>query len=673
MAGNWSYDRLSAPHVSRHDQDITELSVNDEFRDTLGLLHVQDSQIPLRRLSSSQYALSDPPPPFSQYDPIHQHSGPDDSSRKSFDSFQSTATGSSTKKLKDLFRRRPLPKYLRGSIRRHAAADVEPARVGRGIWKDQLLSDRSFRTMAATMSVLALGMIVLIACNIKHVVNRTNLGSTSVGGTPDSCKKVTYTNTACLLIINVCATMVLGMSNTYQQIVTSLKISDLKYALSKFGDSRVGTNSPLNIRHKEKGRKRAWAAWFLLIFTSMPVHFLANSLIGPSYTQELPEVIEFNPLDRLEISTNFIATLGAKNYLSGDTSFPCWSAFRKSVPESYAYIDEIGHCQKCKKWNTEDKFANLPQPTIATKIKKSLISNLGNTALTQMLIMMFCSLALLTGSLTAAVILGSDASTRNKFCRQLRPNAPKYEECDMSSTEYFETISGGFGGFNRSLTLTSLPPDNMSHEFIAFAISNAAQFIYSLLYLMMIYNITLISQESDWGKLEYRRKRIRTTLVSGTSFNETYLLQLPKKILFPIMAYSTLTHWMLGEALQAHEAIWIEYNDGRHVEHSKYILKWAAYPLWFATVLILLMTAVCWWAFTYKREGFIPQMFGSVRVIMASTTALEGFPDNGIQWGDLGEGQRFRHAGLSAEEVGKIVPNELYAGVGGGEKDVGGK
>ncbi|RYN46496.1 hypothetical protein AA0114_g8217 [Alternaria tenuissima] len=259
--------------------------------------------------------------------------------------------------------------------------------------------------------------------------------------------------------------------------------------------------------------------------------------------------------------------------------------------------DEIGHCQKCKKWNTEDKFANLPQPTIATKIKKSLISNLGNTALTQMLIMMFCSLALLTASLTAAVL------------------------------------------------------------------SNAAQFIYSLLYLMMIYNITLISQESDWGKLEYRRKRIRTTLVSGTSFNQTYLLQLPKKILFPIMAYSTLTHWMLGEALQAHEAIWIEYSPGRHVEHSKYILKWAAYPLWFATFLILLMTAVCWWAFTYKREGFIPQMFGSVRVIMASTTSLDGFPDNGIQWGDLGgEGERFRHAGLSAEDVGKIEPHELYAG-----------
>jgi hypothetical protein len=180
---------------------------------------------------------------------------------------------------------------------------------------------------------------------------------------------------------------------------------------------------------------------------------------------------------------------------------------------------------------------------------------------------------------------------------------------------------------------------------------------------MMIYNITLISQEYDWGKLEYRRKRIRTTLVSGTSFNQDYLLQLPKKILFPIMTYSVLTHWMLGEALQTQEAIWLENRNGRHVEHSKYIITYAAYPLWLATFLILLMTGVCWWAFTYKREGFIPQMFGSIRVLMASTTQLDDFPDNGVQWGDLGEGSQFRHAGLSAEDVMKIVPNELYAGV----------
>lgn len=42
-------------------------------------------------------------------------------------------------------------------------------------------------------------------------------------------------------------------------------------------------------------------------------------------------------------------------------------------------------------------------------------------------------------------------------------------ECTASSIEHFDKISGGFGGFNRSLELTSLPPDSLPNEFIAFS------------------------------------------------------------------------------------------------------------------------------------------------------------------------------------------------------------
>ncbi|OAL47208.1 hypothetical protein IQ07DRAFT_515918 [Pyrenochaeta sp. DS3sAY3a] len=321
--------------------------------------------------------------------------------------------------------------------------------------------------------------------------------------------------------------------------------------------------------------------------------------------------------------------------------------------------DEIGHCQKCKKWNSTDKFSNQPQPTIATKFKKGLLSNLGNTALQQMSLLVFCSFVLVGASIAIAVPLGMSDSYMRQRCKTAKPGL--YPECDLPSTERFAKMSGGFGGFNRSLTLTSMSPDSLSNEFLSFSISNGAQFIYSLLYLMMIYNITLVSQERDWGNLEHMRKRIRCTIVEGDGFSQDYLLQLPKRILFPIMIYSVLTHWMLGEALQTQEAIWLEDGPDRHLEHSKYIITYAAYPLWIATFLIMLMTGVCWWAFTYKREGFIPQMFGSIRTLCAATTQLDDFPSNGLQWGDLGDGKQFRHAGLTAEKVGKIVPNELYA------------
>ena len=49
---------------------------------------------------------------------------------------------------------------------------------------------------------------------------------------------------------------------------------------------------------------------------------------------------------------------------------------------------------------------------------------------------------------------------------------------------------------------------------------------------------------------------------------------------------------------------------------------------------MVVMTGTCWWAFTYTREGFIPQMYGSFRVCCAATTELVHYTDKGVQWGD---------------------------------------
>ena len=80
------------------------------------------------------------------------------------------------------------------------------------------------------------------------------------------------------------------------------------------------------------------------------------------------------------------------------------------------------------------------------------------------------------------------------------------------------------------------------------------------------------------------------------------------------------------------------------------------------------MTYACWWAFTYTREGFIPQMYGSIRVCSAATTSLNEFGEGGVMWGDLPSTGPFRHAGFSSDDVGEIEPAELYAGQEGDEK-----
>ncbi|KAH8727409.1 hypothetical protein GQ44DRAFT_570349, partial [Phaeosphaeriaceae sp. PMI808] len=239
--------------------------------------------------------------------------------------------------------RKPVPPYMQGSIRKHPVAEIEPTRIGRGVWKDQLLVDRSLRGMSLLMVSFAAVMIVVIAVNGKAFGERVNKYTSSVGGAAQDCKTVTHTNTALLLLINVAATMILGMSNTYQQLITSLKASDLKYMLEKFGDSRVGTNSPWNINRKRQGKTKSWAAWLLLVCTSVPIHFLANSLIGPSLIVKPPSTVVFEEWNFKDLYNSSISSddksLGIYQFYYdadngtlltdvGYPSFLCWSAFR---------------------------------------------------------------------------------------------------------------------------------------------------------------------------------------------------------------------------------------------------------------------------------------------------------------------------------------------------------
>lgn len=183
-----------------------------------------------------------------------------------------------------------------------------------------------------------------------------------------------------------------------------------------------------------------------------------------------------------------------------------------------------------------------------------------------------CSVAMLGVSLFIALLVGEAYSENKQECQS---SGAESQYCNQSSAAQFTSQSGGWGGFNSSLVVASLPPDRLGSEFLTFCISNGAQFIYSLLYLMLIYNVTLICQERDWGNLETGRRRLRCTIVKGESFSQDYLLQLPKMVLFPLMGYSVLTHWMLGQALQTQEVIWLDenYAPKQSAEHSKYYVS----------------------------------------------------------------------------------------------------
>jgi hypothetical protein len=234
--------------------------------------------------------------------------------------------------------------------------------------------------------------------------------------------------------------------------------------------------------------------------------------------------------------------------------------------------DDIGHCQKCKKFNKSDKAADLPHPSIAIKYKRSLLSNLGTTAIVQMMILMLVSLALVSISILLIVEISTDISDYKFSCPPRNNGASRYDwNCDIPLSTYLKDYYGTWGGFSSSASLAPLPSDSLGSEFMAFAVSNGAQFLYSLLYLLLIYNLTLISMEHEWGSFETERKRPRCTLVRGKQFEQSYFLQLPSRVLLPLMVYASLMHWLLGQAISTTETI---FTDPVHkVEHSIYFVR----------------------------------------------------------------------------------------------------
>lgn len=139
-----------------------------------------------------------------------------------------------------------------------------------GWWDKQMLVDRSLRSMSLFTAACALTMFIILCVYLPDFAHRLNPHSTSVGvNVGESCGTMEARNVVAHLFINLASTMVLGCSNTYQQHVTALRVEEIRGVLSRHGDSRVGTNSPWNINRKLTGRRKAWAAWLLLIVTSL--------------------------------------------------------------------------------------------------------------------------------------------------------------------------------------------------------------------------------------------------------------------------------------------------------------------------------------------------------------------------------------------------------------------
>jgi hypothetical protein len=125
--------------------------------------------------------------------------------------------------------------------------------------------------------------------------------------------------------------------------------------------------------------------------------------------------------------------------------------------------DKIGHCQKCEKFNLIDKAADLPHPAIAIKYKRSLLTNLGSAAITQMIILMFACVGLLIVSIMIIAAMASTYSQYKQSCAKVSHENFVFD-CTVGVGKYLEENYGTWGGFTSSASLATLPPDSIGSE-----------------------------------------------------------------------------------------------------------------------------------------------------------------------------------------------------------------
>jgi hypothetical protein len=111
-------------------------------------------------------------------------------------------------------------------------------------------------------------------------------------------------------------------------------------------------------------------------------------------------------------------------------------------------------------------------------------------------------------------------------------------------------FSVGFGALNLSAIVSSSSRAGGSAAAIITTslLVNLPQLLLSGLYFMFNACITGMAMAAEWSLFSQKRRSLRVTLPSGQQ-RETYWLQLPWKFSLPVLACSTVLHWLISQSI----------------------------------------------------------------------------------------------------------------------------
>ncbi|KAF5381867.1 hypothetical protein D9757_008366 [Collybiopsis confluens] len=105
-----------------------------------------------------------------------------------------------------------------------------------------------------------------------------------------------------------------------------------------------------------------------------------------------------------------------------------------------------------------------------------------------------------------------------------------------------------------------IPTDGYSGLVASVLVSNSPQLILSIIYLIFNLLCTKMFLAREWLSYSHARKLLRVSNPQGTQ-RSTYSLQIPYRFGLPLMAYSTLLHWLVSQSIFLVQVIYYDESD----------------------------------------------------------------------------------------------------------------
>ncbi|KAB8207648.1 hypothetical protein BDV34DRAFT_223209 [Aspergillus parasiticus] len=224
--------------------------------------------------------------------------------------------------------------------------------------------------------------------------------------------------------------------------------------------------------------------------------------------------------------------------------------------------------------------------------------------------------------------------------------------------------SGYRGGTAASIVTTSI-------------VANLPQLLLSGLYFMYNAVLTGMASAYEWSMFAYQQTTLRVTLPWGSQ-RETYWLQLPWRYSLPLLACSTIIHWLISQSIflinlkiyQPNNELLTRPNTHFPSASDSGVITACGYsPLAIITAIAvaILMFAILTTVSTFKLKPDIPVVGSCSVAISAACHPPEEDSDAAgkpLSWGAVRhqEGDRPGHCCLTSQTVEKPRYGELYAG-----------